>query len=243
MAVTWKKLAYAEDVVAIADIDDTPVDGETSAPISSNWAYEHAASIFSHDRFIDIKAATTVDGLTITGTSGYSVTANGGWWYMKTGSSSTYNAGLRDTWGYFNILATGKKTVIEFYIGNVDSVAGNDRYLYFASDMTFPIGDTANHFGFHINDTNIYANQGNGASGTEADTAVDLDAGNQFTILRAIYDQAAGEVRYYINGVLTNTISTNVPAAGSYGFNVYATSDSSTQKELKLGRMLLIREY
>ena len=29
--------------LAIADIDDAPVNGVVNAPISSNWAYDHAA--------------------------------------------------------------------------------------------------------------------------------------------------------------------------------------------------------
>ena len=31
-----------------ADVDDTPVNGSTTAPISSNWAYDHAASATAH---------------------------------------------------------------------------------------------------------------------------------------------------------------------------------------------------
>lgn len=34
--------------LAIADIDDTPVNGVTTAPISSNWAYDHAAATTTH---------------------------------------------------------------------------------------------------------------------------------------------------------------------------------------------------
>jgi len=33
-----------DSYLAIADIDDTPVDNETSAAISSNWAYDHNAA-------------------------------------------------------------------------------------------------------------------------------------------------------------------------------------------------------
>ncbi len=36
------------DYLVIADIDDTPVDSETSAPISSNWAYDHVAAADPH---------------------------------------------------------------------------------------------------------------------------------------------------------------------------------------------------
>ena len=31
-----------------ADVDDTPVDGVTNAPVSSNWAYDHAADTTAH---------------------------------------------------------------------------------------------------------------------------------------------------------------------------------------------------
>ena len=44
-------VAHADDAAGashtgklnVADIDDTPVSGETSAPISSNWAHGHSA--------------------------------------------------------------------------------------------------------------------------------------------------------------------------------------------------------
>lgn len=36
----------------IADIDDTPVDSETDAPISSNWAYDHVAAADPHTGYV-----------------------------------------------------------------------------------------------------------------------------------------------------------------------------------------------
>lgn len=36
------------DYLLIADIDDTPVNGEVDAPISSNWAYEHTTAADPH---------------------------------------------------------------------------------------------------------------------------------------------------------------------------------------------------
>ncbi len=45
--------------LAIADIDDAPVDGVVNAPISSNWAYDHAASATAHG--ISSFGATLVD--------------------------------------------------------------------------------------------------------------------------------------------------------------------------------------
>ena len=38
----------AAGAVMTADVDDTPVDGATTAPISSNWAFDHAADDSAH---------------------------------------------------------------------------------------------------------------------------------------------------------------------------------------------------
>jgi len=38
----------AAGAVMTADVDDSPVDGATTAPISSNWAYDHAAATAAH---------------------------------------------------------------------------------------------------------------------------------------------------------------------------------------------------
>lgn len=39
-----------EDYLLVSEIDDTPVDGETNAPISSNWANDHAVDTDIHSR-------------------------------------------------------------------------------------------------------------------------------------------------------------------------------------------------
>lgn len=49
----------ASDVITKTDVDDTPVDGVTDAPISSNWAFDHAASETAHG--ISVYGATLVD--------------------------------------------------------------------------------------------------------------------------------------------------------------------------------------
>jgi hypothetical protein len=54
-------------VLKVADIDDTPVNGEVAQPISSNWAYDHAAAADPHAGYVleslydadSIVAATT----------------------------------------------------------------------------------------------------------------------------------------------------------------------------------------
>ena len=45
-----------------SDVDDVPVDGETTVPVSSNWAYDHAALTTAHG--ISSFGATLVDDTT-----------------------------------------------------------------------------------------------------------------------------------------------------------------------------------
>lgn len=47
----------------IADIDDTPVDGITNAPISSNWAFDHEADADPHSVYPLLASAETITGV------------------------------------------------------------------------------------------------------------------------------------------------------------------------------------
>jgi hypothetical protein len=77
----------AADYLAISDIDDIPVDAETSAPISSNWAYDHVAAADPHPGYL-LESLGTAKGDMIAfsavgtpaavavGTDGYVLTAD-----------------------------------------------------------------------------------------------------------------------------------------------------------------------
>lgn len=61
---------YTEDEVdsllstklSVSDIDDTPVDAETSAPISSNWAYDHENDADPHTQYLERDGTDTMTG-------------------------------------------------------------------------------------------------------------------------------------------------------------------------------------
>ena len=46
--MTHEDKALLDSAIQPGDVDDTPVDGATNAPISSNWAYDHAADDSAH---------------------------------------------------------------------------------------------------------------------------------------------------------------------------------------------------
>lgn len=41
-----------EGVISTGDVDDTPVDGQTGVPVSSNWAYDHIAAADPHTGYV-----------------------------------------------------------------------------------------------------------------------------------------------------------------------------------------------
>ena len=57
----------ADTGVLLSSVDDVPVDGATMAPISSNWAYDHAAGlgghVFTQYGFDDAGASQTEEGV------------------------------------------------------------------------------------------------------------------------------------------------------------------------------------
>ena len=62
-------------LVSTADVDDTPANGATTDPISSNWAYDHIATLTTRGDTIR-RSATVWERLAI-GTSGQYLSSNG----------------------------------------------------------------------------------------------------------------------------------------------------------------------
>ena len=53
----------ADQILATGDVDDTPVNGVTTAPVSSNWAYDHVAASDPHTGYVlESAIGTTVQG-------------------------------------------------------------------------------------------------------------------------------------------------------------------------------------
>lgn len=53
----------ADTALQSVDVDDTPVNGATTAPISSNWAYDHVAQVTPLHKQIQVISATLFGAL------------------------------------------------------------------------------------------------------------------------------------------------------------------------------------
>jgi hypothetical protein len=73
--------------IGTADVDDTPVNGETAVPVSSNWAYDHAAAADPHTGYLrESELGTGVETA-----SGVNAGAAGGFPIIRAKGSVAFN--------------------------------------------------------------------------------------------------------------------------------------------------------
>lgn len=129
--------------LATADIDDAPVDGETAAPISSNWAYDHLNSAGDpHPSATQIGGETIADFLTevpayvLQGALPYGESNKTYFQLSKTGVSATSYIERAGKWFTTNIGATDYSVFADF-IGILDT----DDYHLVVDQVQFGIED------------------------------------------------------------------------------------------------------
>ncbi len=188
------------NVVAVTDIDDTPVDGVTVKPISSNWAYDKVVS----DE-IEIEALAQV-------------------WQFKLNAASavTYTANIRGINGKVVTVDWGDGDEDDYtLLGAETDVAISHTYtkstavvrIKYAQYLTYYINTTHNNTYFDLADlpsgmTDVYITGSNTVSGDLADlpsgmTYVRITGSN--TISGDLADLPSGVTFVYIYG--SNTIS------------------------------------
>lgn len=88
-----------------------------------------------------------------------------------------------------------------------DTCANKETWVVLLSGVTPSV--TAYHLGFRIVNGDIYASNGNGVNGTQTDTGIKATQWANITFV-AVY--GTDNIKYYINGILKATHTTNRPA-------------------------------
>jgi len=109
----------------------------------------------------------------------------------------------------------------------VADIAGQEIWFGFMETPAAPT-TTQKHVAFYV-DTNgdIYATCGNGTSGTQVDTGLNI---NQNTVYVLLIIYGSSDVKFYIDNVLKATISTNIPSGFSAYMNFYIKTLEAVNK-------------
>jgi len=237
-AAVISQLQAAIDGVTVA-VDDTPVDGHTTIPVSSNALYDHAAGT-SHGG-LDLAAhaarhkwlgadAINIKDLLLADCYPFYLKDwrdNSGFTASHTNSGSFVNGLI------FGQLTTGAtnnsraclytSTPAIFYTNNsnyysrfkirLNPITAMNNLTAWFGCLTNPTAPTTteNHIAFKMVNGDIYASVGDGATNNLQDTGVDIA---QYSIINLHYRQIGTTVYFYVNDVLKATLSSNVPNPG-----------------------------
>jgi len=198
-------------------------DGSTLAPTSTSG---HRHDLFSlkdiTDEFFMIGSMN--DGATETTNGSASITRKWAMSYFDTGTTST--AILQ-----FPNIATGAELLgmenydMEFTIIAKTTDSGNRNIFLGIEDGGFGTSvpgaatSTADHIGFFIHDTSVYASCANGSTQTKTDISGSVTETN-YNVYRIVLD-AGTSVKFYVNGTLLATHTTNLPAATTPNTEVF----------------------
>lgn len=121
-----------------------------------------------------------------------------------------------------------------------DGLTACTMYIGFYPDAAPPVPtDTCNQVGFKILDGSIYASCGNGVSGTQTDTTVDLTEWGSFNLY---LENHGSYVDFYVNGGNKRTISTNLPTSNYSKISAYMTNTAAAAKNLQVVRWIIAAE-
>ena len=139
----------AEDYLKVSEIDDTPVDAETSAPISSNWAYDHANGSDPHSVYrLESELNATTDGAS--GADGIGATAVGG------GSATSVQGILEELDTDIGSLETTVgglyvfKTIVPISGNNAVADAADDTLTFISTDSSITMVGGTDQFDIEV---------------------------------------------------------------------------------------------
>jgi hypothetical protein len=179
----------------------------------------------------------SIDGWTTSGT----VTLKTPNIRVVTAASLNAVSGLRTGDGWPRVYWAGKTFIVEWQISYHEGAPSNEQIsLFICSDFTsIPPSLTANHFGFYINGTDIYASNADGSTEKATDTTINLaDGDNERMSLRVEFSTGVN-VKYYINNSLVVTHTENLPTDQFYGMSMSIKTTDTSAKAIWLGRIRL----
>jgi hypothetical protein len=213
--------------------------------IDGSWRQvgsDPAESFDPFDQFLDIVHWSSLDAFTATGTG--AATAQGALLLLQTASgiagSQHYVYEIEQ---HIKLLETGKLVTVEWQIADFQPGlgGGGEIHLYMQESNSTP-PTTGNHFGFYTSGDTIYASNADGTTQKATTMGANITTGEQRTRLKAVVNPGTN-VKYYLNGTLVVTHTTELPTAGNYRLTVGVKTGNTTQRDLYVNRVLIKKDY
>lgn len=228
-----------DDKVIIQDTSDSNNIKTVTAQSIADLASVSAVARFS--MFFPIFDAYTAGKLYSTITLDGSVTVANGSWGIGTNATNGGKSALYASWAANNAPAQNiwdSDAEFQFISQLISNTTGNYiSYLLFGGNGTAPTqatgAYTVKHMGFILDGTKIYASNADGTTQTTTElTGVTLTATN---VYRVVQDSGTN-IKFYVNGVLKATHTTNLPSGASSDIamtvGVHNDSGDSTDRRI-----------
>jgi len=200
---------------------------ERSERVNFEWLLN---TLFRYRRFLFVDWRT-YDGWTTAVTGTGAVTTNILRNALTTGATNGSTATSYGTAGTFSI----GRSELSFLASINTAVTTSDIWAILTTGTAG--GATVAHMGFNIIDGRVWASNGDGGAGTQTDTGIDLIsvAIHSFMVLS---DSSIPDIKFYLDGALVATHTTNLPAYLSHRPLFYITNTAAADREFRVLQML-----
>lgn len=143
------------------------------------------------------------------------------------------------------LVTTGKVTTIQMAILNISELSANHT-IYFrvenaGSETANPPSSTVRYYGFSINNGNITCGNANGTTATTT-AAGTVTATETLSVLKMVITYGT-DVKFYKNGTLLATHTTNLPSATTYRMMTGFVNSDTTSRGYDVGQMTMFSAY
>lgn len=200
-----------------------------------------ASPVDIFNKFRECISWTSLDGYTVGGDAGYIIVPWGATVKMNTTNVINSDAWIKSTDYWYNLVDAGKVVTFDLVLNDIG--ADTNTWLRFATSTTDPPTETANHLGWKIIGSRVWASNGDGVNQTITDTGVDVPvAQSQRTRLKIIFNPGTS-IKFYINDVLAATHTTNLPGLGIVQLHFHVRTTVAAPREAWMGRVLIEKEH
>lgn len=143
------------------------------------------------------------------------------------------------------LVTTGKVTTIQFSLLQVSELNASHT-IYFrvenaGTETANPPSSTVRHYGFSINNGNVTCSNADGTTATTTGSGT-ISAGESLNVFKMVITYGTN-VKFYKNGTLLATHTTNLPSATTYRIMTGFVNSDTTSRNYDIGQTTIFSAY